>query len=137
MLKITIDANVFVSALLTPGNSEIIANHLKESVFALFYPKHLIFELQKIPFKRRLKGRIKQHQIDTLIESIAELGTLIELTNIPPVCRDPDDDVYLACIIAAECDYLISGDPDLTDLKEHGRTKIVNPAEFVRILQRP
>ena len=135
MLKVTIDANVFVSALLTPGNSEIIANHLKQGLFALFYPQQLISELQEIPLKRKLKGRIKQHQINILTKSIEELGTLVELTEIPSVCRDPDDDAYLACVIAAGCDYLISGDPDLKDLQTHGRTKIISPAEFVRLLK--
>lgn len=124
MLKVTIDANVFVSALLTPGNSAIIANHLKQSLLALFYPQQLISELQEIPFKRKLKGRIKQHQINILTKSIEELGTLVELTEIPPVCRDPDDDAYLACVIAAGCDYLISGDPDFRNYKSTGEQKL-------------
>jgi putative PIN family toxin of toxin-antitoxin system len=88
-----------------------------------------------MPFKRKLRGRITRQQIDAVIGSIKELGTFVQLRDIPAVCRDPDDDAYLACVIVSDCDYLVSGDPDLLDLRKHGRTKIVSPADFLSVLK--
>jgi predicted nucleic acid-binding protein len=46
------------------------------------------------------------------------------------VSRDPDDDNILACVLAANADYLVTGDHDLLDLHEFERTRIIFPREF-------
>jgi len=33
------------------------------------------------------------------------------------VCRDPDDDAILTCVLEAKADYLVTGDEDLLELK--------------------
>ena len=33
--------------------------------------------------------------------------------EIPGVCRDPDDNQILACAVAADADYLVTGNEDL------------------------
>ena len=48
--------------------------------------------------------------------------------------EDPDDDEILACALATEVDYIVSGDSHLKDLKSHEGVEIVAPAEFLEVL---
>ena len=45
-------------------------------------------------------------------------------------CRDSDDDHVLDCLIAAEADYLVTGDADLLALKTFRGKPILKPRDF-------
>lgn len=47
------------------------------------------------------------------------------------VCRDPDDDKFLEAALAAEAQYLVTGDKDLRDIGEYKGVKIRFPQEFL------
>lgn len=38
---------------------------------------------------------------------------LVDLPEIPPICRDPDDDKVIATAVYGKVDYLITADEDL------------------------
>ena len=50
--------------------------------------------------------------------------------TVTGICRDPDGDAILACALAGEADYLITGDTDLLALKNFGETHILSPRNF-------
>jgi putative PIN family toxin of toxin-antitoxin system len=46
--------------------------------------------------------------------------------------RDPKDDIYLSCALAASAHYLVTYDRDLLALEKPFGIQIVRPAEFLR-----
>lgn len=49
------------------------------------------------------------------------------------VCRDPSDDMLLECCLAAEAEYLVTGDKDFLFLKNPPfPLNIVNPKDFIQ-----
>lgn len=50
------------------------------------------------------------------------------------VCSDPDDDKFLEAAIAANADYVVSGDTALLKLKNYQQIQIVRPAQFLKLL---
>ena len=48
--------------------------------------------------------------------------------------RDPKDDPFLACALAAGADYLVTSDRDLLVLEKPFGISIVTPAEFLRAM---
>jgi len=50
--------------------------------------------------------------------------------------RDPKDNPFLACAVAARADYLVSNDRDLLVLKKPFGISIVTPVQFLRVLER-
>jgi hypothetical protein len=50
-------------------------------------------------------------------------------------CRDPNDDVLLACAVEGNAHYLVSSDKDLSDMKFHRGVAIVNPGRFLLALE--
>ncbi len=68
-----------------------------------------------------------------LLTSVGEqLRPMVE--EIPAVTRDAKDDYLIAYALVGECDYLVTGDPDVLVIEKIGKLQIVNPAEFQRIL---
>lgn len=47
------------------------------------------------------------------------------------VCRDPDDDKFLACAIAAGAGLVISGDKDLRAVSGWGGIEVLTPRQFL------
>jgi putative PIN family toxin of toxin-antitoxin system len=71
--------------------------------------------------------------------SLAEVRELTEVIAPPPlaepVCRDPDDDAVLALGVAANVDFIVSGDGDLLTLKIFQGISILTPAEALRLVE--
>jgi len=87
--------------------------------------------LQRRKFARALKAR------NTSIEEImSALLPLVELYPPSPITesipKDPDDEMFLACSVSADADFVVSGDEHLLTLKRFGKTRIVNPADFLK-----
>lgn len=59
----------------------------------------------------------------------------VELDEIPPVSRDPKDDVFLAVAVASGAKYLVSEDQDLLVLNPYEGIQIINALDFLAILQ--
>ena len=52
--------------------------------------------------------------------------------NIEKICRDSQDDKFIACAVAAQADYIVSGDEDLLVLKKYEQIKIISASEFLK-----
>ncbi|MDR2727912.1 MAG: putative toxin-antitoxin system toxin component, PIN family, partial [Chitinispirillales bacterium] len=47
------------------------------------------------------------------------------------ICRDPDDDKFIACAVDGKCKYIVSGDNDLLSVKPFKNVQIVSVREFM------
>jgi putative PIN family toxin of toxin-antitoxin system len=51
--------------------------------------------------------------------------------EIRGVCRDPEDDIFLACAVAAGVDAIVSGDKDLLDMDPFREIPIISVRDFL------
>lgn len=63
-----------------------------------------------------------------------------EVRSIDPVpdvrlCRDPEDDMFLAVALAADADWLVTVDRQLLSVRSVGRTRILRPERFLERLE--
>ncbi len=135
MPKAVIDANVFISGLLTAGSGRRLIEFLEQDKYQLFYPPLLIVELRKTQARPKLASRIKPNRLLELIDLIECKGILVEVREPPAVSRDPKDDDYLECAQLAQTDFIVSGDNDLLCLNTHAGVKILSPATFLQLLE--
>ena len=136
MLKVVVDTNVWVSSLYSDGKPRRIRERFEQGQFQLFFAKELLAECQEVLTRQKFAHRITPQQTERLLEIIRKRAVFVRLpSTIPTISADPDDDAFLLCAQIANCDYIVSGDPDLLDLLEHGQTKIVLPAQFLEILE--
>lgn len=48
-----------------------------------------------------------------------------------PVCKDPDDDKFIACALASKSNLIVSGDKNLLMVSGFKGVRVLKPREFV------
>lgn len=107
------DTNVLISGLLWHGPSHRPLERVRDGALTLISSPALLAELAE--FIDRPKFDAILIQSNTSRErSLAEIQALAEViapAPLPkPVCRDPDDDAVLALALAAQVDFIVSGE---------------------------
>ena len=138
MIRIVIDANVFISAAF--GGTPLDAVSKAFSTGEVFLSPDVIKEIDGTI--RRLSpklGKEKAEFLRKLWTKLTSLCTILEPVGKSCTCRDPKDDAYLDLCIAAKAEFLITGDKDLlaVDPKKVAalpdRLRIVTPRQFREI----
>lgn len=71
---------------------------------------------------------------DSFLDAIALEMTLVVPAAIGRLCRDPEDDMFLAAALAADADWLITVDRQLLSVRRIGRTPIRRPERLLEAL---
>jgi putative PIN family toxin of toxin-antitoxin system len=67
-----------------------------------------------------------------LVLGYGELANLVHPASIPRIVKDdPDDDIVLACALAANAEAIVSGDSHLKDLKSYQSISILTANELL------
>jgi predicted nucleic acid-binding protein len=51
------------------------------------------------------------------------------------LCRDPDDAIFIQLAMAGRADYVVSGDADLTSLRESSPVPVISAGELKSVLK--
>lgn len=132
MLRWVLDTNVVISGLIWRGPPhEVIEAVLRDEV-AAFTSYALVSELSRKLSGAKLSAELLKRGIapEKLLGIYASLCDVVSPVPLPVrVCRDPDDDMVLACAAAARADTIVTGDDDLLSLREYEGIAILNPAQ--------
>ena len=139
MLRVTADVNILVSGTLFRGGAsgEILAAWQEERL-ALVTCETIVAQYEDVlrsPRIQRKYSSVNNHAVAASAAALRTYSILAEPVDVPRVCRDPDDDIVLACAVRRQADYVISGDQDLLVLSIYEGIPIVTPRGFVTILQ--
>lgn len=85
-------------------------------------------------------NKILTHQpdlVERILETIRMHSEYVQPVKLPkPICRDPNDDMFLSAALAGKVDYIVSGDKDLLVLNNVWEFKILNPRQFLDAVKR-
>lgn len=135
MLKAVIDNNIWISALLGTGVPKKLKDHLKQEHYQAICSTALVEELLDVLSRPKFAGKITDIDAADLLRFLRKAAVFVQPEQLDPISRDPKDDMFLACAVAAGADYLVTGDKDLLSLAELRGTKIVAPREFLQVLE--
>ncbi len=140
MLRVVIDTNVLVSAIIRPGGTtEAILRRWQSRQFALVSCRQAIGELDAVLRRPSIaaKYRIRDEQRENLLALILERVILVPGDSVTGVVTaDPKDDMFIACAVEGEAKYIISGDRHLLDLRCYRAIRVVTAAYFLHVLDR-
>jgi len=128
-VRAVFDTNVLIAAFLTEGLCSGLLVRARKHAFNLVLCDDIIREFEGI-LKKKFKLTIADISEISAIVSEAASEILHELNPIPSICRDPNDDMILACAIDTTADYIVTGDEDLLILKKYKDIIIINPRNF-------
>jgi len=128
-VKAVFDTNVFVTAFVTEGICSKLLIRGRKRDFDLIACPIILREFEQVLIKKlsatRNEARDALRLISEALSSIVSPSRRVE-----GICRDREDDAILACALAAEADYLVTGDNDLLVLKTFKGIKTVTPRDF-------
>ncbi|MDP2156143.1 MAG: putative toxin-antitoxin system toxin component, PIN family, partial [Nitrospirota bacterium] len=118
-----------IAALITEGICSKLLHRARTGEFTIASCPFIMKELRRILSK---KFRLADAEMASAMEPVTEaIDQIIEHTlKVKGVCRDADDDNILACALAAEAEYLVTGDADLLVLKSYQGIRIITSRDF-------
>ena len=131
-LRIVLDSNVLVSALLGQGGPRRLLLILSRE-HTIVSSVQMLAELEDV--LHRDKFQLTDGQIADYLSLIISGSTVLDVANYSKVIKaDPDDDVVLASALEGEADYLVTGDKHLLLLREYHRTKIITVKQMLALI---
>jgi predicted nucleic acid-binding protein len=88
---------------------------------------------QHVVARRRRFSSLTTLPTASLFGQLAQ-AEVLRPTDVPSVCRDPDDDIFFATARRGGADYIVSEDKDQLDVGEYEGIKVVTADVFLRIL---
>jgi hypothetical protein len=141
MIRIVLDTNLLVSAILSPqGNPPIVLKLCLKGIFSLVISHDILDETRRVfqypkLVKLMKKRRVTPQYIDDFIDKLSRVAIITPgKLSIEGIQDDPDDTMVLSCAVEGEADVIISGDHHLTDLKTYKGIKILDPTTFLKTI---
>lgn len=138
-MRVVLDANVFVSALIRPEGppGQILVRFVRDGAFEVALSEEILVETRRALDYPKVRKYIRTGiDVGAWLEAIAFLAVVVEPeAPAAPVSRDPVDDKYLVTAVAAGADYIVSGDPDLLTIGVYEGIPIITPRAFLNISQ--
>jgi uncharacterized protein len=129
-VKVVIDTNVYVSGIFFSGPPYQILKAWRDDKIELIVSPDILDEYRRV-------GEIlaEDHPV---IDLAPMLGLVIQNAVVyaapplpEPVCKDPDDDKFLACALASGSMVIVSGDKHLLEVSGYRGIDVLKPRDFV------
>jgi putative PIN family toxin of toxin-antitoxin system len=137
-----LDSTVLVSAFLTArpgGASHELLRFAAQGAFTLHLSPAIVREIERVLLTTT---RLRDHydygddDVGIYIKNLTVLAEMTaEITDVPRIVRDPNDDMIIACALAVDADYIVTRDRDLLDLTRHKTIEIIAPEAFLAELR--
>jgi putative PIN family toxin of toxin-antitoxin system len=134
-MRVVLDTNVLLSALISPhGAPETIYRAWQSGAFDVVTSTHQLDEIRRASRYPKLKAILPAHRVGVLVNYLQRAVVLERLPPLPDGIgtEDPDDSFLLATAVAADVDYVVTGDRRAGLLRQGhvGRARIVTPSAF-------
>jgi len=108
MIRVVLDTNILVSALLQPlGPPAQVFELFLGGALQLCLTGKIYAEYEEVISRPRF-GRSEATIAQTL-QTIREKGFWVRPSEAIRACIDPDDDIFLECAVAAGAEFLVTG----------------------------
>ncbi len=128
-MKIVLDTNVLVSGIFFTGPPADILKGWRNGNFILVTSKEILLEYHRVA--EELSRRYPGIDITRILELITIYSEVVEPGNLQmAVSEDPDDDKFIACALAGNCEIIVSGDKHLLKVSGFRNIRIITPRKF-------
>ena len=132
---IVFDTNTLISALIFPSSVPNKAFRKALLLADIVCSNETINEITIVSKRSKFDKYNTLEMREAFVEEYIQSAILIEnIKTQITACRDPKDDKFLTLAVAAQADYIISGDADLLVLHPFQGIEIIKPADFLDIL---
>jgi len=127
-MKVLMDTNVLISAYYFKGNERRLLQLIIENKISGIISPYIILELKNI-----MINKFKENKEDTE-KFVGKLLSVMDLTSdykLEVDIRHEKDKTIIGSAVISDCDYLITGDNDILEVKKYNKLKIINASKFI------
>lgn len=129
-MKVVIDTNILISGLFWSGAPKNVLDLLDEEKITAYATWEIMQEYEEIIHRHSKKSSFDSNLIFSALAGKFRLVLPVKLDQ--QICDDPDDDMFIACALAAKANYIISGDKKLLQTNDVLPFDVVTAAKFLK-----
>jgi putative PIN family toxin of toxin-antitoxin system len=129
-VKVVLDTNVFISGVFFTGPPYRILEAWRDARIQIVVSPDILDEYQRVG--ETLASQFQEIDLKPIFDLLTLNAEVVSSERLAePVCRDPDDDKFLACALTSGAKYVVSGDKDLLGAAGYKGLVVVSPRKFV------
>lgn len=134
MLRVVLDTNVLISAVISDGKPRELLRKGISKAFCLVTSDLLLRELGTV--LRRPKFNIDKDEIHRILLALMQASEVVEVVSkFNLVEEDPKDDMVVETAYNGRADFIVSGDNHLLALKKFREIRIVDVKQMLIYLE--
>ena len=132
-MKVLIDTNVLISAVLKDKDPEaVILFVVEQADFEWLVSPNILAEYETV--LRRPKFNLPDEVCARWSTLLAAVTTVVDVTIAVEFPRDQADAKFLACALATNAEYFVTGDRDFSQAQKLVNTTILSVTQFKRLI---
>lgn len=133
-MRVVFDTNIYISAFAIPGgNAEDAYLEAVRGTFELFTSVAILTETARV---LQTKFDWATERTRDAVQAISATATVLRPRPSLHLLKDEPNNRILECALAAQAEWIVSGDRHLLMLKKHGHITIVSLGDFLSTLQK-
>lgn len=133
-MKVVVDTNVLVSALIKTGKPRDLFLKLAKDK-QLVFSKAILEEFLEVTENPKVAKYMSQQDVTVFLNVLGNAAKMVQVkSKFTAVKEDPDDDIIVQTAYDGKANYIVSGDRHLLAVKEFKGIKIVTIDEMLIIL---
>ena len=129
-MRVVVDTNVLISGAFYSGPPLQILQACLEGEFQLVLSPQILVEYRRVG--QEFSQMHPNSDFERLLGLLVTQALIVDVPDLArPVCRDPQDDKFIACALAVGAEVIVSGDKDLLAVSEQLIVPVMRPREFV------
>ena len=134
MIRAVLDTNLWISYLISSRLIDLDPLFYEKDLVLLF-SEELLSEFVEVSARPRFSQYFQPEDVSTLLNLFDQFGELVSVETEVSICRDAKDNFLLSLSHDGQADYLVTGDGDLLDIAQFGRTRILKYTGFLKSLR--
>lgn len=130
-MRVVLDANVLVSAVIAQGPSHrIVTRWLEQGSFEVIVCPMLLAEVEDVLSRPRIQKRIAPELAERFLATLRRTAVVVlDPESVAVRTRDRSDDYLVALAGESTVDYIVTGDKDLLEWLDQ-RPPVFTPSAF-------
>ena len=129
-MKVVLDTNVFISGVFFTGPPYRILSAWRDGDVKMVVSAEILDEYRRVG--DALAEQFPDVDIGPILELVTVEAELVWASSLSePVCKDSDDDKFIACAIAGGVKQVVSGDKHLLKVTGYKGIHVLTPRKFV------
>jgi uncharacterized protein len=128
-VRVVFDTNIYISALAIPGgNAEDAYLEAVRGTFELYTSVAILTETARV---LQTKFDWADDKVREAVQDISQVATVLRPRPTLHILDDEPDNRILECAVAAQAEFVVTGDRHLLALKQHGDITMISLTDFL------